>query len=111
MTDDFATDFDMFDQSLITIEEFFEVSASFRTQCPVGWTERNGGGMWVLTKYDDIREVLRDPGTFSSRTATIPPLPVRTLSGSNVPRVLRRQVRERRRIYRPRLSCHQRSLI
>lgn len=40
---------------------------------PIFWTPELDG-FWVLTRYADIREVLRDGETFSSRHALIPPI-------------------------------------
>lgn len=40
---------------------------------PIFWTDELDG-FWVLTRYADIRAVLRDADTFSSRHASIPPL-------------------------------------
>src|SRR6266568_4952803 len=38
---------------------------------PIFWTPA-WDGYWVLTRYEDIRSVLDDPETFSSREASIP---------------------------------------
>ncbi|HVA08362.1 MAG TPA: cytochrome P450 [Acidimicrobiales bacterium] len=35
---------------------------------PVHWSEAMGG--WLITRYDDVRKVLRDPQTFSSERVT-----------------------------------------
>lgn len=40
---------------------------------PIFWTTELDG-FWVLTRYADIREVLRDGETFSSRHTLIPPI-------------------------------------
>jgi cytochrome P450 len=40
---------------------------------PIFWTPELDG-FWVLTRYADIREVLRDGETFSSRHTLIPPI-------------------------------------
>jgi len=42
-----------------------ETFRQLREQCPVARTEQ-WGGYWVLSKYDDIWNALRDHGTFSS---------------------------------------------
>jgi cytochrome P450 len=46
-------------------EQAREVFAQMRDQCPVAKTDR-WGGYWVLTKYQDIWNALRDHETFSS---------------------------------------------
>ena len=44
-----------------------------REESPVAWSERYGG-FWVLTRYDDIKQVALDDQTFSSaETILIPP--------------------------------------
>ncbi|MCX2931814.1 cytochrome P450 [Mycobacterium sp. CVI_P3] len=42
-----------------------------RDKCPVAHSDRHGG-FWVLTRYDDVEEVLKNPGDFSSRYTSIP---------------------------------------
>jgi len=44
---------------------FREVYRRMRANCPVAHTDELGGA-WVVTRYDDIARVLRDPETFSS---------------------------------------------
>lgn len=44
--------------------------AAFRTGCPVAWTEKHGG-MWMVSKFEDIVEVAGDASLFSSRNAVI----------------------------------------
>jgi cytochrome P450 len=46
----------------------FPAYAQLREEHPVLWSEKLGA--WLVTRYDDIREVLKDPGTFSSRYAS-----------------------------------------
>jgi cytochrome P450 len=48
-----------------------EEYAALRGRCPIGFSERHGGH-WVLTRYDDIEWVLKNPELFSSYPATIP---------------------------------------
>jgi cytochrome P450 len=49
-------------------------------RCPIGWSETHGG-TWVLTRYEDIWNVERDPMVFSSAKGVslpshgMPPLP------------------------------------
>ncbi len=46
--------------------------AELRTSSPIAWTE-NYGGFWILTSYDDIRDVALDDERFSSAQGlTIP---------------------------------------
>jgi len=40
--------------------------ASLRAQCPVAYNPQHGG-YWMLSRYNDIVKVSRDPRTFSSR--------------------------------------------
>jgi cytochrome P450 len=59
---------------------------SLRATCPVAWSE-SYGGFWILTRYEDVSDVLSDATTFSSRHdlepgsayqgASIPPPPMR----------------------------------
>jgi cytochrome P450 len=59
---------------------------SLRERCPVAWSD-SYGGFWVLTRYEDVGNVLNDAATFSSRHdlepgsayqgASIPPPPMR----------------------------------
>ena len=67
-------DFDHYDdQSAYSPYERWE---EMRTRCPVAWSEKNGG-YYILSKYSDISEAIRDTGTFSSAGGvTIPPKPV-----------------------------------
>lgn len=44
-----------------------------REACPVGRSDRNGGH-WIVSRYDDMRDVLRDYHTYSSRRPAIGPL-------------------------------------
>jgi cytochrome P450 len=65
-----------------------EMYSGMRSQCPVAHTDRHGG-FYVLTRYEDARQVLTDPETFVSGRdltfgdrvvsggATVPTNPVR----------------------------------
>jgi len=50
-------------------EEFAQgwrgITADLRSRCPVAWTESNGG-YWVVSGYDQVREVALDDETYSS---------------------------------------------
>jgi cytochrome P450 len=48
--------------------------AEMRQKCPVAFSE-NYGGYYVLTKYEDIHEVMQNPDRFSSWPADTPPTP------------------------------------
>lgn len=46
-----------------------------RQGCPVARTEQ-GGGFWLVTRYEDVKRVLEDWQTFSSTESPITPSPV-----------------------------------
>lgn len=48
--------------------------AAMREKCPVAFSA-NYGGYYVLTKYEDIHEVMQSPDRFSSWPADTPPTP------------------------------------
>lgn len=48
--------------------------SEMRDKCPVAFSE-NYGGYYVLTKYEDIHEVMQNPDRFSSWPADTPPTP------------------------------------
>jgi cytochrome P450 len=51
----------------------WSVYAAARSECPVAWNDAYGG-FWVLSKYEDIKQVALDDHTFSSAdTIVIPP--------------------------------------
>lgn len=47
-----------------------------RANCPVAHTAADGGGQYLVTRYDDVRTVLHDPFTFSSTGVAPRPAPV-----------------------------------
>jgi cytochrome P450 len=47
-----------------------------------GFHSEDRHGFWVLTRYDDIAAALRDPGTFSSRSAFVGNPDIRVARGS-----------------------------
>lgn len=53
------------------------VFAHARRNCPVAHTDADGGGQYVVTRYEDVRRVLEDPETFSSNGVAPRPSPVR----------------------------------
>jgi cytochrome P450 len=54
----------------------WDVFSYARRQCPVAHTDADGGGQYVVTRYDDVRSVLEDPQTFSSAGVAPRPSPV-----------------------------------
>jgi cytochrome P450 len=52
------------------------VFAHARSHCPVAHTDADGGGQYVVTRYEDVRRVLEDPQTFSSTGVAPRPSPV-----------------------------------
>ncbi len=53
------------------VEGVYDTYAAMRSGCPVAHSPRYGGH-FVATRYDDIHDVLRNPGTYSSRTINVP---------------------------------------
>ena len=73
--EDWATDFDHLDPRWI--EDPFPIWAELRSSCPVAHTDRFQG-VYLPTRYKDIREIAYDTQAFSSRRvqvrATPPPI-------------------------------------
>jgi cytochrome P450 len=61
--------FDIFDPDLQ--EDPFPFYNEIREQCPLGRAETYGG-YWIVSRYEDVEEVLRDSSTYSSRQVLIP---------------------------------------
>ena len=59
---------DLLDHDLFADHEPWEVFEALQERAPVHFhPEPDGGrGFWVITKFDDVRAVLKDHGTFSS---------------------------------------------
>ena len=59
---------DLLDHDLFADHEPWEVFERLQDQAPVYFhPEPDGGrGFWVITKFDDVRAVLKEYGTFSS---------------------------------------------
>lgn len=66
-------DFDHHDDSL-TWDRVFEIYAELREHQPVAWSEAHGG-FWILTRYEDVLNALRDHRTFSSAEGVHLPRP------------------------------------
>lgn len=45
--------------------------AELRSRCPVAHSDLHGG-YWIVSKYDDVRDLTQDTETFSSRCTTVP---------------------------------------
>jgi cytochrome P450 len=71
--------FDLLDHDLFADHEPWEAFEALQEHAPVYFHAEPGGrGFWVITKFDDVRAVLKDYGTFSSEVggaATIEDLP------------------------------------
>jgi cytochrome P450 len=65
--------FDVFDDAHFA--RMNEVMAHARQQCPVAHTTADGG-LHLVTTYDEVRQVLGDPVTFSSKEASPRPTPI-----------------------------------
>jgi cytochrome P450 len=65
---DWATDFDHTDQRWI--ENPFPIWDELRKQCPIAHTQRYGG-VYLPTRYEDVRAIAYDTGNFSSRRPVI----------------------------------------
>src|SRR4051812_35656924 len=61
--------FDLNDPLLV--DDPYPVYSELRSRCPVAYSETHGGH-WVVSRYEDVRSVLRDNGRFSSRYMGIP---------------------------------------
>ncbi len=54
----------------------WDLFAYARGSCPVAHTDADGGGQYVVTRYEDVRAVLEDPLAFSSTGVAPRPSPV-----------------------------------
>lgn len=64
--EDVTVDFDVYDQSIAApIDRFQERAAELAAKGPVVYSTAHGGH-WIVTRYNEIHEVLRDAETFSS---------------------------------------------
>lgn len=63
---DLVVDFDVYDPTLAFPDDVFQArSAELRAKGPVVFSPHHGGH-WIVTRYQEIHQVLRDPETFSS---------------------------------------------
>ncbi|PWI06640.1 cytochrome P450 [Streptomyces sp. NWU339] len=78
----------------------FAAYSDLRSEHPVTWSSRLNA--WVVSRYADIREVLRDPATFSSKAASGPSsvtsLARHIAESSEFPERTRRQAERRLRL-------------
>ncbi len=51
-------------QDLEYTDNPYPIYAKWREEQPIWWAEDVQG--WVLSRYDDVRTVLKDPASFSS---------------------------------------------
>ena len=71
--EDLALHLDLFDPS--HSERLWEVLSYARMACPVLKTDADEG-YYIITRYDDLRTVLEDPGTYSSVQAGLRGVPL-----------------------------------
>lgn len=62
-------DFDIHDPE--EANTVYETYAEMREKCPVAHTSKYGGH-FVMTRYDDIHDIVRNPQVFSSRVINVP---------------------------------------
>jgi cytochrome P450 len=62
-------DFDIHDPA--AADGVYETYAEMRDKCPVAHSAHYGGH-WVVTKYDAIHDILRNPEVFSSESVNVP---------------------------------------
>ena len=64
-------DLDLTDPDLYAVGGHHEVLRFLRENAPVFWQrQRSGPGFWAITRYDDVRQVSKDPATFISSGGT-----------------------------------------
>lgn len=68
--DELVSRFDIFDDAAQHVK--WEIFERARDACPVAHTEGNGG-MWLITRYEDVRRIMEDWETFSSLQSPIVP--------------------------------------
>jgi cytochrome P450 len=73
-----VVDYDVNDQGRAACVH--EELKKLRENTPVAYTPATGG-YWVVTRYEDAREVLRQPEIFSSEAVSITPFPGKVIPG------------------------------
>jgi cytochrome P450 len=68
-TPDIQFDFDIHDPE--EADRVFDTYATMREKCPVAHSSKYGGH-FVITRYDDIHDIVRNPQVFSSRIINVP---------------------------------------
>jgi len=66
---DLQIDFDIHDPD--AADGVYDTYRELRSKCPVAHSSKHGGH-WVVTSYDDIHDVVRNPSVFSSSSVNIP---------------------------------------
>jgi len=67
-----AVPVDLTDTDLFCHGDPYQAWAWLRDNAPVYWNpDRDGGGFWALTRYDDLAAVYVDHDTFSSKRGTV----------------------------------------
>lgn len=64
-------DFDIHEHDPAAIEAVYDTYADMRAKCPVAHSPKYGGH-FIATTYDDIHDIVRDAGVFSSRVINVP---------------------------------------
>ncbi len=70
--EDWATDFNIFDPDYT--KEPAPVWRDLQARCPIAHTER-WGGLWMSTKYDDVKALVKMTPALSNRQVSIAPIP------------------------------------
>src|SRR5262250_804376 len=82
---DWATDFDHLDPRWV--ENPFPIWDELRQKCPIAHTERFSG-VYLPTRYEDVRRIAYDPEHFSSRKVIVREMPPPDNNGAPpIPRV------------------------
>ena len=68
---DWTTDFDIFSDEYT--ENPAPIWKELHSRCPVAHTER-GGGLWMSTRYEDVRDLCAKPEVMSNRQVSVVPL-------------------------------------
>jgi cytochrome P450 len=80
---DWATDYDIFDETYIS--DPYGIWDELRARCPIAHTER-WGGSWLPTRYADVTEIARDIENFPSGNGiSVLPPPEPAADGSTPP--------------------------
>lgn len=69
---DLRCDFDIHDHS--QADRIYEIYDEIRERCPVAHSSKHGG-YWLVTGYEQVKEIYRDHETFSSAHTNIPRIP------------------------------------